>query len=177
MNLPPRAPTTTWPFSAIRVRGLFGGREFTLTLDPGATIVTGENGSGKSTVLGAVHALAQAEWPRLLALPLDGLVLEAAGQPILGYRRIDHELEIHDAAESWTVGEDDWTPPDPRRRAELQHLQRLLSDPGLPPPRRAAVRRRVEQLRLVGDVADAPPWLADALGSFRTKPRSTDRSS
>ena len=71
--------TPLFPLRRIEVTGLFGSQNVGLDLDPAATILTGENGSGKSTILKAVDYVGNRDWQAFRELPLDSvrMVFEA----------------------------------------------------------------------------------------------------
>lgn len=67
-SLPPRQQSLRF----IEVDGLFGGARHGIDLESGApTILTGANGSGKSTILRLVNALSNGSIVNLLSAPLD----------------------------------------------------------------------------------------------------------
>jgi ABC-type lipoprotein export system ATPase subunit len=84
-----------YPLRRVEVVELFGEGNVAFDLDPAATILTGENGSGKSTVLRAVSFLSERDWRAFAELPLaalrlsfgDGYELEASNHGSSVYAR------------------------------------------------------------------------------------------
>src|SRR5437016_4942693 len=58
------------------VTNLFGRRPFSFSVaEEGPTLLTGSNGSGKSTVLRTIHGTLSGDWLGVTALPFGELVL------------------------------------------------------------------------------------------------------
>lgn len=67
---------------AVVVEGLFGSRDYTLELDAARpTILTGSNGTGKSTILRLVNAVARGDMETMAKAPLTGFTLVFANTP------------------------------------------------------------------------------------------------
>lgn len=84
-------PVTETPDQRLRsitVERLFGERSFKINLDlDQPTVITGMNGSGKSTILRLVNAVSNADLETLVAAPVDGLRLEYSNIPPFSMRR------------------------------------------------------------------------------------------
>lgn len=102
------------------MRGLLGGRPFDLPLDVGgATLLTGANGTGKSTVLRAIDAFGRGAWKTLAGLPFDGLTLEFIDDTSVQVDKVDDGLlTISNGAESWTHNPQTYSSPIWSRVAE-----------------------------------------------------------
>src|ERR1700677_697025 len=91
-----------WPLVRIDVRGLVGRTDVSLPLDSTATLLTGENGSGKSTILQAVHALATGGWSVLAHLPLTAMTVAFADGTELHSELRDETLHLSNQnADTW----------------------------------------------------------------------------
>jgi len=71
-------PEHGWRLVEVRFDGLLGNeKQLVLNLDPDGTILTGQNGSGKSTILRAIDcAQAEETWREFAELPLDAMALK-----------------------------------------------------------------------------------------------------
>ena len=70
-----RGGRVTRPFRHFEIRGLHGDRNIRLDFRDRSTILLGENGSGKTTVLTALYALLTGKFHKLLSFEFDELVL------------------------------------------------------------------------------------------------------
>lgn len=89
--------TTASSLSSIDVSGLFGSLNYKIVLDPERpTVLTGANGTGKSTILRLVSAISNGELSRLAAAPIDGLTLNISGMPNFALSRSSdfHGFEV-----------------------------------------------------------------------------------
>jgi energy-coupling factor transporter ATP-binding protein EcfA2 len=176
MSEPSSEKSPLWPLLSVDVLGLFGTRTFTLDLDPVATIVTGENGSGKSTVLGAIHLLAEGHWARLIELPLEGLELHFADGSNLKVSKSSGGLVVSRAGQPpWSIDLDSHEPTDPRRRRDFLMLRRELERGRLSAGEQSALKRRLASLAHGTDFLDAPEWVAEVLPLVQTKSISARR--
>lgn len=78
----------------VTVRGLFGARSAQVDCDPVLTILTGENGSGKSTILRAVDQVLRGAWRELQELPVAQVNLEFESGQQLMVETSDDRLRI-----------------------------------------------------------------------------------
>ncbi|RLP87667.1 hypothetical protein EAD89_18385 [Micromonospora sp. BL4] len=85
------------------VVGLFGSRnrEFTLDQDE-PTLLTGANGSGKSTILRTIDFISTGRWQDLFAIPFHSITLDFDS----GMQFAAHRSE--DSAEIYLTGEEPW---------------------------------------------------------------------
>lgn len=85
--------TATRPFERLTLRNVRCFRDVTIELDPQVTVLLGENGSGKTTVVEALASLAAGEGEGLAEFPLArgaksgeiALYDEAASKPVAGW--------------------------------------------------------------------------------------------
>jgi ABC-type lipoprotein export system ATPase subunit len=88
------------------VEGLFGRRDFQFVLDPKEpTLLTGANGTGKSTLLRYINAIGTTQWDDLLALPpFERIILSFEnGAQLRVHRQDDNRLSLNlSGEESWT---------------------------------------------------------------------------
>lgn len=83
---------TAQALRAITVDGLFGERDVKIHLDPEEpTVLTGLNGTGKSTILSLVNAVSIGDLDLLTSAPIDGLSLEFAHLPRFTLTRLSTE--------------------------------------------------------------------------------------
>jgi predicted ATP-binding protein involved in virulence len=75
----------------VEVRGLFGDRRFRFDLDRREpTLLTGSNGTGKSTILRIIDAIGTGEWHALVRLPFTIASLEfESGETFVCHRSHD----------------------------------------------------------------------------------------
>lgn len=169
-----------WPLSEIAVSGLFGDQSFSLSLDPRATVLTGENGSGKSTLLRAIHLLGTEQWQEFARLPFERLRLSFQNG-------VEITAEIDESGLSLSAGPSEWTfdvetaaQLDPRMLDELRHARR---DSGAALSRRHRQQRRIPDamFRHGGMAVEqmeallTPDWLTDLTDRFETKMISARR--
>jgi energy-coupling factor transporter ATP-binding protein EcfA2 len=92
------------------MRGLFGhyNPKFELAKD-GPTILTGPNGSGKTTVLKTINAVGACEWDELLRLPFRSLTLKFESSPQLRVDKTKNGLKVTWGKDSWSwaVGDEE----------------------------------------------------------------------
>lgn len=164
-----------WPLQGVAVTGLFGQRTFGIALDSVATILTGENGSGKSTFLRAIQIVADGDWRQFYDLPLTELRLEFADGSHLMVREEDDEtVTVSDGHSApWAVDLNTSRDDQPYRRRLSQmrsHIQRTR-----PGPERDQLQFRYATMReefaahTGGELFDPPEWLASIRGELRTK--------
>jgi ABC-type lipoprotein export system ATPase subunit len=170
----PESQAPLWPLCEIAVSGLFRDRSFELAIDPVATILTGENGSGKSTVLRAIDYLATEQWRNFAELPLDGLRLTFEGG-------VELETATDETGGLQLVsGDDEWTfdlEMAERLEPQLRDFQALRrhyrSDRKRAEEMRARerlfFRRRVTADPNELDSVLSPQWLSDLAARFQTK--------
>lgn len=83
------------PLRRYEMKGLFGRRSLAFELDPDEpTIVTGANGTGKSTVLKTINAFGSGDWGSLLSLPFDEVTLTFGRRRTLGAKKTENSLTI-----------------------------------------------------------------------------------
>lgn len=156
-----------WPYREVRVQGLFRDRSFSLELDPAVTIVTGENGSGKSTVLNAINALGRGRWATLHALPLEGLEIAFADGSALRAENEDDAIVLSGSGEPWRVDLNEIDAPDARRRREIIMLQRELESGHLSSAEVAELQDRLNYYAH-GRIT-APEWVTATLAQMKPK--------
>lgn len=82
--------------------GLLGRGKLDLELAVGdATILTGANGTGKSTVLRTIDFFGRGRWDSLSALPFDALTFEFADSEPIRVDRTSEGLRITQGARNW----------------------------------------------------------------------------
>jgi energy-coupling factor transporter ATP-binding protein EcfA2 len=158
-----------WPLKQVKVVGLFGMRSYSLPLDPSTTIVTGENGSGKSTVLRAIHLISNGLWGAFHDLPLGAIELSFADGTRLEAANSDAGVVLSGRGEPWTIDVQTMEYADPRRRREWLALSRDLEGRQRAGAPTASLRRRLADLRAQAEVVEGPDWVADTLAGLQTK--------
>lgn len=99
-----------------RIEGLFGRAKFSFDLDPHEpTLLTGVNGTGKSTILRTIDAISSTQWSSLAGLPFRKIVLNFEKSDI-EVDKFSDELEIIVRAD----GFDPWTYVADKRFRRLQ---------------------------------------------------------
>jgi ABC-type transport system involved in cytochrome c biogenesis ATPase subunit len=86
------------------VKGLFGKHDhaFDLELD-GPTILTGANGTGKSTILRTINAVGSGAWDDLALMPFRALTLRFEDAPLVRVSRVKSGLKVEHGSESFTL--------------------------------------------------------------------------
>lgn len=141
----------------VQLTGLLGEGDYDFTLETEyPTILTGSNGTGKSTVLKTINAVATASWRDLFDLPFESIVLHFAAAKPLRVKKMDQDLEIRSGQRKpfllpgFDPEKASWT----RKRAAELHMRYPNTDPAeitrealrrLPPTQ----RRQVERYRLL----------------------------
>jgi energy-coupling factor transporter ATP-binding protein EcfA2 len=156
-----------WPFQAVNVAGLFGDRNVTLRLDPAVTIVTGENGSGKSTILRGIDALSNGRWVDVHALPLHSIEIVFADDSKLLATNVDDGVKVDGPGGPWEIDLNSLDIPDSRRRRELMSLRRDAQRGRLSPAEAARLEERM--LHLARGGVELPDWLSSQLDELQTK--------
>lgn len=112
-----------------KLDGLFGSRGIEFSPKAvGPTLLTGANGTGKSTVLRAINAVGSGQWLDLLSIPFEELTLEFEnGDPIHVRPAGDDpgSLTISQGSSSWTLDPDELTLSDRDELANNQDIRRL----------------------------------------------------
>lgn len=111
------------------VVGLFGSRNFSFRLEQKEpTILTGTNGSGKSSILRIINAIGTGAWRSLMRLPFESVTLSFEHGHNFKVRRAAEGLEIRLKDESFEISQEAF---DPSSLAEFSdgELARLV--PGL----------------------------------------------
>jgi energy-coupling factor transporter ATP-binding protein EcfA2 len=170
----PEGPSHVWPLRQIKARGLFGEHDLTLTLDPLATVFTGQNGSGKSTILRAVDYVSREQWQALARLPIEELSLGLADGGELRAELSSSELTISDAVNEWTFDLEVASQFEPHVVSDLTHVRRRLRTQ--PQRRHHQFVMQSQLLRHGRGISEedlefliAPEWLADVAGAIQTK--------
>jgi predicted ATPase len=94
----------------------------------GPTLLTGVNGSGKSTVLRFINAVGSGQWLDLLSIPFSELHLEFDSGEAIWVRTIyEHEagLEVEHDGKSWAIEPSDLEFPDREELTSHYGLRRL----------------------------------------------------
>jgi len=158
---------------AITARGLFGDdRELPIELDPVATVLTGQNGTGKSTILRAIDLLSRERWQELSQLPVEELVIELADSSKLRIEFYESELHVRKGEhEDWTFDLEIASQVEPHILHDLTYRRRRLKE--MPQRRQHVVQ---SQLLRHGRISEedlqylvAPDWLAELSGALKTK--------
>ena len=112
----------------IRVTGLLGQYSHIIELPQGEpAILTGANGTGKSTILRLINAVGSGDWPTLSRLPFKGASLYFENAPKVQVTRRDRRLRIAHSGEALSIdfAESPLADIPPRALAEMSHAQRL----------------------------------------------------
>jgi ABC-type transport system involved in cytochrome c biogenesis ATPase subunit len=160
----------------VRIGGLLGEFSHDIELErEEPTILTGANGTGKSTILRVINAVGSGDWVALSRLPFKTASLYFAEVPKLGITRKDRALRVTQRGESWTVdlGDVELAEAPPRSVARMSPAERsryiaqrnwLLHRSDIDAPVEARTRRRREQeafemaqLELLGE--SVPEWV------------------
>lgn len=106
---PKRDPEARPKLGALRryeITGMFGQRNFSFDLDPREpTLLTGINGSGKSTILRSIDAISTGRWNALCAIPFADVRLTFDSGIQFHARQTADELAL------FMSGEDTWKVP------------------------------------------------------------------
>lgn len=163
-----------WPISEVSVAGLFGERSFTISLDPVATVLTGQNGSGKSTLLKALNLVAHESWLDFAHLPLSTLQLTYSGGETLSVTHAGDTLKVSSGESDWTLDLEAASQLDRRLLEEIRdapHRYLVRGETGIEQERRIRERlllhRGVDQVLI--EKLLPPDWLSAQVDRFRTK--------
>src|SRR5260370_11305810 len=143
------------------IERLFGSRSLGFDLaHPEPTVLTGANGSGKSTILRTIDSIGSGDWMRLLQLPFGRIVLTFDSRHTISISRQESALIIGMDSDDWRF--------DPTQLPQVELSESTL------PIRRTGVRtweyrgrvyneRQATRLVAVEQMLarDAPPWLVD----------------
>lgn len=178
MNSPNHSPVEEggdlWPVSEVSAAGLFGDRSFTISLDPVATVLTGQNGSGKSTLLKALNLVAHEQWLDFVYLPLTTLRLTYSDGLTLTVTRKADGLSIAAGDLEWILDIDAAAQLDRRLLDDIRDApQRYLLRGDFGVAQERMIRERLLRARGVDpSVIDSllpPEWLSGLIDRFHTK--------
>lgn len=172
LNPPPQTPVLweprVWPYQAVNVRRLFGERDVPLPLDSALTIVTGENGSGKSTILRGIDALSNGRWTVFHELPVDSIEIVFADGGQLTATNTPDGLEVVGPHGRWALDLNALEAPDSvRRRHQMAVIRRDLERGRVSSAQAARLQARLDDLRYDG--VEHPEWLTSVLDQTKTK--------
>jgi energy-coupling factor transporter ATP-binding protein EcfA2 len=86
----------------IHVEGLLGRPEVTLRpATQGPTLLTGANGTGKSTILKAIEAIGTGRWPVLVDLPISAIRLDFTSREYIRVARRGRKLLVTRSRNRW----------------------------------------------------------------------------
>jgi len=86
----------------VSVGGLFGRRQINFALDKSwPTVITGSNGSGKSTILKIIDGVGTGDWTRLAQLPFEEVRLEFEDGSVATVARDDDEMAFTLDGQEW----------------------------------------------------------------------------
>jgi ABC-type lipoprotein export system ATPase subunit len=159
-----------WPLADIRVVDLFGDRNFSLSLDPTATVLTGENGSGKSTLLRATDFLAKEQWEEFSRLPFRALALRFDDGAEMSAETVEGGVQIRSQGEKWTFDRDTAAQFDPHTLSQLRRRAKLRLRPGV--IQNQQILLRGQDAPGAGDEFEhiiPPKWVTDLVSRFTTK--------
>jgi energy-coupling factor transporter ATP-binding protein EcfA2 len=172
------APPEARPFGRLlhySVTGLFGQHrhEFDLEQDE-PTILTGANGTGKSTILRTINAVGAGAWHELTTLPFKSLKLKFESVPQLKITRLDDVLKVEQGDKTWRLDSRMTTgryllPGDPAQRFEPAETDWDVDEPVAVRPEMwravqqqmyvAAARERWVDVKGRAAEAEPPEWL------------------
>jgi ABC-type transport system involved in cytochrome c biogenesis ATPase subunit len=90
------------PLRAYTIRGLLGRGTLAIDLEPGGvSILTGANGTGKSTVLRTIDRFARGAWDGLSGLPFDSISLKFTRGPVIRVDKTKDGLIFTRRKEQW----------------------------------------------------------------------------
>jgi energy-coupling factor transporter ATP-binding protein EcfA2 len=161
------------------ISGLFGqyNHAFDLVVDE-PTILTGANGTGKSTILRTINAVGAGAWQELLTLPFKSLTLKFEKAPLVRVTQQKESLKVEHAGEEWrsSAGERRkvLVRGDPRQLAlEGDYEVALMDAPwDLTPAQRRRLEIRPDQLQaywsrsLAEGDEPTPDWIDQMSASF-----------
>jgi ABC-type lipoprotein export system ATPase subunit len=166
----------------VTVRGLFGERDLELKLaEGGPTVLTGSNGSGKSTILRIVYAVSAQDLGTLVSAPIETLSLTFSDIPPFMMRRShvsEHEWILdwgdnHDIVTSQAGAENlpDWASEALREndydpKLTIEHLFDYVRAADVRPTEYRAVREFLESMSEQILRVQAPPWMSQLQDVF-----------
>lgn len=171
-------PEPLWPLKEIAVSGLFGDRNFSIYLDPEATVLTGENGSGKSTLLRGLHLLSIERWQEFARLPLRALRLSFEHGMELEVEASEDGLAFSSSDHKWTFSLDRAAQLDPSLLTELRRFRHRATSPRRQREQAWAREALWHRGGLASDEIDdlvTPEWLNELTDRFHTKMISARR--
>lgn len=130
------------------IAGLFGQHDHAFDLDlEEPTILTGANGTGKSTILRTINAVGSGSWSQLLTLPFKSLALRFEHAPLVRVTRLKRGLKVEQGGEVWrwdpSTRHHAFAPGDPSQALwEADYAARAASDPADARKMEIARRRR-----------------------------------
>ena len=106
-----------------KITGLFGMFNYDFDLDPeGPTLLTGVNGTGKSTILRTIDGISTGSWGTLLRIPFRSLTLGFDSKREFNISRAKTRTQIS------LTGEDDWSIPQrPALERTLEREEEILA--------------------------------------------------
>ncbi len=143
-----------------------------IDLDSGGTILTGQNGSGKTTIMKAVHFAAAGRFAELAQLPISKLTLtfgEEAGEKFSVTSGDSGDITVEDSnGHSWPVPVAAAGQPD-----RAAHARMRAAEARSRPEREHFLQIAAEESESADD--DAPTWVKNFRENFKTTFVSTRR--
>ncbi len=162
-----------------QVQGLLGQFKHDFILDPDQpTILTGANGTGKSTILRIINAVGSGAWPALASLPFRSASLHFEHAPALRVEKGKEYLKVSQGSNPphrfplalFEEFAQDTETRERYLRAQRNRVAHLASDVSAADldraERRAMLRRRDMEML---DASAVPPWLAEMTDRFEVR--------
>lgn len=145
------------------ITGLFGIFDYNFDLDTdGLTLLTGVNGTGKSTILKTIDAVSTGNWLSLLEVPFKSLVLEFDSGQVFKVTRGKSQIDFNLTGEKpWVVSGNrglGYSPDYEELLLRYSQLQRYEND-ARSAEEASAIRREITFMRhRLSDINPMPKW-------------------
>lgn len=152
------------PLVEVEVSGLLGRRDIRLKLAPDApTVITGGNGTGKSTVLRIVDSIARARWWQLRSMPFSRVALSFGAGVTLDIGKLDEGLNFTSTEGNWVLRAPDLE-DEALTRLHFEGSYLVFDEKGGPVLRATGTPSDSSAQRLMKSQAG---WLADLVERFK----------